>query len=73
MKTHSNYWHLKRHFYEIKSKLAADPHYFEKLIQTHFLDNSHRTILRLKPDPELGRRFEEDEKARLAKIRAVAE
>jgi presequence protease len=55
--------------YEIKSKLAADPHYFEKLIQTHFLDNSHRTILRLKPDPELGRRFEEGEKARLAKIR----
>ena len=55
--------------YEIKSKLAADPHYFEKLIQTHFLNNSHRTILRLKPDPELGHRFEEDEKARLAKIR----
>ena len=55
--------------YEIKSKLAADPHYFEKLIQTHFLNNSHRTILRLKPDPDLGRRFEEDEKARLEKIR----
>ena len=55
--------------YEIKSKLAADPHYFEKLIQTHFLDNAHRTILRLKPDPELGRRLDEDEKARLAKIR----
>src|SRR5512143_291614 len=42
--------------YEIKSKLAADPRYFEKLIQTHFLNNSHRTILRLKPDPELGHR-----------------
>lgn len=56
--------------YEIKSRLAADPHYFSKLIQTHLLDNAHRTILRLTPDPELGRRFDEDEKARLEKIRA---
>ncbi|HEX9332020.1 MAG TPA: insulinase family protein, partial [Anaerolineales bacterium] len=55
--------------YEIKSRYSADSHYFEKLIQTHLLDNSHRTILRLKPDPELGRRIEEEEKARLAKIR----
>jgi presequence protease len=39
------------------------------LIQVHLLDNPHRTILRLKPDPELGRRFDEEEKARLAKIR----
>ncbi len=39
------------------------------MIQTHLLDNVHRTTLRLKPDPELGRRFEEEEKARLAKIR----
>src|SRR6266540_5224428 len=55
--------------YEIKSKLAADPHYFEKLIQTHLLENVHRTILRLKPEAGLGQRLEEDEKARLAKIR----
>jgi len=55
--------------YAIKSRLAADPHYFAKLIRTHLLDNAHRTILRLTPDPELGRRFDEEEKARLAKIR----
>jgi Zn-dependent M16 (insulinase) family peptidase len=55
--------------YEIKSRLAADPRYFEKLIQTHLLENVHRTTLRLKPDPEAGRRFDEDEKGRLAKIR----
>ena len=55
--------------YAIKSRLAADPHYFEKLIQAHLLDNLHRTILRFKPDPELGKQFEEEEKARLAKIR----
>src|SRR5512134_1412255 len=54
---------------EIKQRLASDPRYFEKLIQTHLLDNVHRTTLRLKPDPEAGRRFDEDEKARLAKIR----
>ncbi len=55
--------------HEIRSRLAADPRYFEKLIQSHLLENVHRTVLRLTPDPELGRRFDEDEKARLAKIR----
>lgn len=55
--------------YELKSRLAADPRYFERLIQTYLLDNVHRTTLRIKPDPELGRGLEEDEKARLAKIR----
>ncbi len=54
---------------EIKSRLAADRHYFEKLIKTHLLDNNHRTTLRFKPDPEIGRRFEEEEKSRLAAIR----
>lgn len=54
---------------EIKARLSSDSRYFEKMIQTHLLDNVHRTTLRLKPDPKLGRRFEEDEKTRLAKIR----
>jgi len=54
---------------EIKSRLASEPRYFEKLIQAHLLDNIHRSTLRLAPDPELGRRLDEDEKARLAKIR----
>lgn len=54
---------------EVKRRLAENPRYFEGLIQTHLLENIHRTILRLKPDPALGRRFEEEEKARLAKIR----
>ncbi len=54
---------------EIKQRLASEPRYFESLIQTHFLDNPHRTTLRLKPDPELGKRLDEEEKARLAKIR----
>jgi Zn-dependent M16 (insulinase) family peptidase len=54
---------------EIKQCLADDPRYFEKLIKTHLLDNVHRTTLRLRPDPELGRRWEEEEKSRLAKVR----
>lgn len=54
---------------EIKSRLSVDKQYFEKLIKTHLLDNAHRTTLRFKPDPELGRRFEEEEKSRLAAIR----
>jgi presequence protease len=54
---------------EIKRRLAEDRRYFETLIQTHLLENTHRTVLRLTPDPELGQRLEEDEKARLAKIR----
>ena len=56
---------------EIKRRLAEDPRYFEKLIQAHLLDNVHRTTLRLSPDPELGRRFEEEEKAKLEKIRGT--
>ena len=55
--------------FEIKARLAGDHRYFEKLIQAHLLDNSHRTTLRLKPDPELGKRLDEEEKARLAKVR----
>jgi Zn-dependent M16 (insulinase) family peptidase len=56
---------------EIRTRLSADKNYFEKLIQTHLLDNVHRTILRLTPDPELGRRFDEDEKSRLEAIRSA--
>ncbi len=54
---------------EIKARLSADGHYFERLIRTHLLDNIHRTTLRLKPDPEFARRFDEEEKTRLAKTR----
>ncbi|MCC7117336.1 MAG: insulinase family protein [Anaerolineales bacterium] len=54
---------------EIKTKLAGDPRYFEKMIQTYLLDNPHKTIIRFKPDPELGRRFEEDEQRRLRSAR----
>ena len=59
---------FERPLNEIRQRLSADPHYFESLIQAHLLDNAHRTTLRLTPDPELGRRLDEEEKTRLARI-----
>ena len=56
---------------EIKAKLKNNRRYFENLIQTHLLDNVHRTTLRLKPDPDLARRLAEEEQTRLAEIRAT--
>ncbi len=53
----------------IQARLTNNARYFENLIQTHLLDNQHRSILRLKPDPELAHRFDEEEKARLAEVR----
>ncbi|HSG42484.1 MAG TPA: insulinase family protein [Anaerolineales bacterium] len=53
----------------VKDKLSDNERYFEELIQTHLIDNQHRTLLRLIPDPELAARFEEEEKNRLADIR----
>jgi len=60
---------FEAHLNAIKARLDNDNRYFEKLIQTHLLENQHRTTLRLKPDPEFGRRFDEEEKTRLATIR----
>ncbi len=54
---------------EIKTKLTSDSRYFEKMIQTYLLDNVHKTVIRFKPDPELGQRFEEEETARLKSAR----
>jgi Zn-dependent M16 (insulinase) family peptidase len=54
---------------EIKTKLARDPRYFEKMIQTYLLDNVHKTIIRFKPDTELGKQFEKEESARLKAAR----
>ncbi|MEW5940005.1 MAG: insulinase family protein, partial [Chloroflexota bacterium] len=55
----------------IRDRLKNDARFFEKLIETHLLDNVHRTTLRFIPDPELGRRLNEEESARLAAYRAT--
>ncbi len=53
----------------IKTALAAGKRYFEDLIDSYFLKNTHRVTVLLKPDPELGKQIEEAEAQRLAKVR----
>lgn len=53
----------------IKAAIAGKTPYFENLIRTHFLENTHRTTVVLVPDAEEGARRDREEKERLAKIR----
>ncbi|MCP4424352.1 MAG: peptidase M16 [Chloroflexi bacterium] len=54
----------------VKHQLAANPAYLQDLIRQYLLDNPHRTVVILEPDPELAGRLEAAEKARLAEVRA---
>jgi len=54
---------------ELKSKLAANPRYFEELIQTALLDNTHRATIKLIPDANKAARDEAEEHARLQAVR----
>lgn len=54
----------------IKAKLAAGQPYFEDLIRTCLLENPHRVILQLEPDPGLGQKMEAAERERLDQARA---
>lgn len=53
-----------------KERLAADPGYLQGLIRTYLLDNPHRTTVLLEPDVTYAERLEQEEKERLAAIRA---
>jgi Zn-dependent M16 (insulinase) family peptidase len=53
----------------IKEATAKDD-YFEKLIQTHLLDNPHRSTVYLVPDPEEGKRVAAVETERLSKAKS---
>ncbi len=55
----------------IKARLAAGEHLFEGLIRTHLLDNSHRTVTLLNPDPEQAKREADAERLRLEEVRAA--
>jgi Zn-dependent M16 (insulinase) family peptidase len=52
---------------QLRQKLAEGP-FFENLIKTWLLDNTHRITLCLSPDPELGPKMDEQEKERLNAI-----
>ena len=51
----------------IKERLERGEPVFEHLIRTHFLDNPHRVLLTLAPDPDLAAKREAEEKESLAK------
>ncbi|MBN1847596.1 MAG: insulinase family protein [Deltaproteobacteria bacterium] len=55
----------------VKSRYAADPLLFEKMIEKYFLDNPHRTTVILKPDTELTEKEKRAEEERLKKVRAT--
>jgi Zn-dependent M16 (insulinase) family peptidase len=54
----------------IKARVAEGERYFERLLKHHLVDNRHRTILILKPDPDLAEREAWEERARLEAVRA---
>jgi Zn-dependent M16 (insulinase) family peptidase len=55
---------------ELKDHIAAGEKLFESLIQRYFLDNPHRMVLLLEPDPLLKQREEQQERARLDRVRS---
>jgi Zn-dependent M16 (insulinase) family peptidase len=54
----------------IKAHLTHDDPYFENLIREFLLENPHRTILTLKPEPGLNEQFEERERQKLAHLKS---
>ncbi len=54
---------------ELKEKIAANPRYFEELIENILLKNPHRATVRLIPDAGKAARDEAEEKARLQAVR----
>jgi Zn-dependent M16 (insulinase) family peptidase len=55
----------------VKARLDAEPDYLQTLIRRYLLDNPHRVTVILEPDPDLNRRLEEAERARLDHARAA--
>jgi len=54
---------------EIKKQLEQGDNIFEKLIKEHLLENTHKSVVILEPDPGLGMKIQEKESARLSKIK----
>ncbi len=55
----------------LKQQAAGDPRFFEGLIQRYLLDNPHRTVVLLQPDPSAREQAEATERARLDAARAT--
>ena len=54
---------------ELKEKIAANPRYFEELIENILIKNTHRATVRLLPDNEKAARDEAEEEARMQAAR----
>ncbi len=61
---------FERELSQIKEAVRSDKSFFEQMIKTYFLDNLHRTVLMLKPDPELKKREEMEERKRLDEVKS---
>lgn len=55
----------------LKQQAAADPRFFEDLIQRYLVDNPHRSVVLLQPDPTAREQTEAAERARLDAARAA--
>jgi presequence protease len=53
----------------LKTQLAANPRFYEELIDRFFLNNPHRATLILEPDPDLANREEAAEREQLKAVR----
>ncbi|MEF8823822.1 MAG: insulinase family protein [Desulfohalobiaceae bacterium] len=52
----------------IKERLEAGEPVFEQLVQRYFLDNPHRSTVRLEPDPEEGERIRQREQETIDRL-----
>jgi Zn-dependent M16 (insulinase) family peptidase len=57
-------------FDRLKEKWKEDPLYFNKLLQKWLIENPHRVLLTLVPDPQLSEQEEEQEKTLLEAIQS---
>jgi Zn-dependent M16 (insulinase) family peptidase len=55
----------------VKDRIASRESYFEELIDRYLVNNPHRTLVLLKPDPEVGAKQKAAEEDRLAQIRTT--
>ena len=63
--------HLNRKVEYIRQSMAADPHFFQRLIQEHVLSNEGRVTLVMRPDPQYAVKENEREKAEVERNEAA--
>ena len=61
---------FERSLESVKSKLQSDERFLERVIREELLENQHRSVVVLEPDPEMQQREEADERGRLEAVRA---